>query len=309
MLRRFLSVCVVCTCAALCGCASYATVDSPQYASAWQEFAQSSAGLLKFKRVGEKPAEKRHEMHKEYDKKYREREENKEFVQRFEETLKRKEIDGESIDMLQEELAANTELNRRLGFQDPGYEAWLGERYRQLRERLNAKAMEILRIEPTISISDGTKVKVAIVEIGEEIQTIRYEERNRWREFFRKAGFAIEPVFLPVFLVGDAVSADAIRMAAARVGAGAVLAYTTTAETELGPLRESIAVLAFAKCMLIDTRTEYLYFNAEGEGKDWKVTFPCLIDTVGFERGVIETAIEGLRREVLHELERLRAQK
>ena len=108
--------------------------------------------------------------------------------------------------------------------------------------------------------------------------------------------------------MGDRVSADAIRRAAARVGAGAVLAYTTATETDLGPLRESAAVLAFAKCLFVDTRTEYLYFNAEGEGRRKKIGLPLMIDIEKLERSVTKLSIEGLRGEILHELNRLRAE-
>jgi hypothetical protein len=285
-------------------------MKSAQYSSEWEQFAQSSAELMKMKTrmTLVKPARELEQMNKDFDRIYFGQEVNKAFTEEFEETLNKESIKAGEIDELFKRLEENIKFNLGLKIRDLKYRAWLEAHYELLRERINAKAMEILRIEPTISIGEGSAVKVAIVEIGERIHTIRYPERNRWREFFRKVGFAVEPVFLPAFLVGDVVSADAIRMAAAHVGAGAVLAYTTTTETDVGPLRESIAVLAFAKCLFIDTRTEYLYFNAEGEGKDKQITLPGMIDIEGFERGVIESALEGLRGEILHELERLRAE-
>jgi hypothetical protein len=285
-------------------------MKSAQYSSEWEQFAQSSAELMKMKTrmTLVKPARELEQMNKDFDRIYFGQEVNKAFTEEFEETLNKESIKAGEIDELFKRLEENIKFNLGLKIRDLKYRAWLEAHYELLRERINAKAMEILRIEPTISIGEGSAVKVAIVEIGERIHTIRYPERNRWREFFKKAGFALEPVFLPAFLVGDVVSADAIRMAAAHVGAGAVLAYTTTTETDVGPLRESIAVLAFAKCLFIDTRTEYLYFNAEGEGKDKHITLPFLIDVAGSEKGVIESALEGLRGEILHELERLRAE-
>jgi hypothetical protein len=309
MLQRLAISAVLSACAAFCGCASYSAACAPQYAAAWEQFAESSTELMKMKKARAALPQKRMPKHEEYEKRYREQEENREFAQRFEETVKKEAIAARTIDELQQELKENREFNRSVGVRDPGYEAWLGERYEQLRERLNAKAMEILRIEPTVSIAEGTKLKVAIVEIGDGIRTIRYPERRRWREFFREAGFAVEPVFLPAFIVGDYVSADAIRRAASRVGAGAVLAYTTATETDLGPLRESAAVLAFAKCLLVDTRTEYLYFNAEGEGRRKKIGLPLMVDVEKLQRSVTKLSIEGLRSEILHELQRLRSER
>ncbi len=308
MLRRLATAAVLLTCAAFCGCASYSAACAPQYAAAWEQFAESSTELMKLKEARAAIPQKRLEKHEEYEKRYREQEKNREFARRFEETMQEKTITAKAVDELQQELKENRDFNRDRGERDAGYEAWLGERYEQLRERLNAKAMEILRIEPTVSIAEGTKLKVAIVEIGDGIRTIRWPERRRWREFFKGAGFAVEPVFLPAFVVGESVSADAIRRAAARVGAGAVLAYTTATETDLGPLRESAAVLAFAKCLLIDTRTEYLYFNAEGEGRRKKIGLPLMIDVEKLKRSVTNLSIEGLRREILHELHRLRSE-
>jgi hypothetical protein len=306
MLKLF-AIAAVCASAALCGCASYSAACAPQYAAAWEEFAESSTELMKMKQARATVPRKRTEKHEEYEKRYKKRKKNREFAQRFEETVKKEAVTAKAIDKLQTELKENREFNRALGERDPGYEAWLGERYEQLRERLNAKAMEILRIEPTVSIAEGTKLKVAIVEISDGIRTIRYPERRRWRDFFREAGFGVEPVFLPAFVVGDRVSADAIRRAAARVGAGAVLAYTTTTEMDLSPLRESAAVLAFAKCLFVDTRTEYLYFNAEGEGRRKKIGLPLMLDVEKLKRSVTKLSIEGLRSEILHELNRLRS--
>jgi hypothetical protein len=267
--------------------------------------AQSSFGSMNMRRARRT---KPRVLDKKYKKKYLQYDQNKAFMDKFKNTLAEQAVTSKSIDQLGNLLAVNIRQNRKAGIHDPGYEKWMRAHFKQLRERLNEKIIEILRIEPTISICEGTRVRVAVVEIGDRIRTIRSGERGRWREFFKKAGVTAEPVFLPAFLVGDCVTADAIRMAAARLGAGAVLAYTTTAEIDVSPFHESIAVLAFAKCMFIDTRTEYLYFNAEGEGKDKHITLPGLVDIAGFKRGVIKSSVEGLRGEIMHELERLRAE-
>jgi hypothetical protein len=234
---------------------------------------------------------------------------NRRFKKKFDRVVESKKAAPADLDDMQKELESNRSMNVRMrGGEDPRYAAWMEDFYKQLHLALEGKILEILRIEPTINIKAGTKVKVAVVEIADDVRTIRYGERERWRRFFRTAGFETEAVFLPAFVVGYDVSADAIRTAAARLGAGAVLAYTTTTETETSPGGESAAVLAFAKCMFLDTRTEYLYFNAEGEGKEKKITLPGFLDVEGFENEVVEKAVEGLRSEILHELERLRAE-
>ncbi|TET35085.1 MAG: hypothetical protein E3J72_13300 [Planctomycetota bacterium] len=237
---------------------------------------------------------------------------NWEFKRRFDKVMGQPVVTGEDIDRLNNDLLANQKLNAALGPQDAGYRAWLRQHYQYLREQLNAKLLEVLRIEPTVDISEGTKAKIAIIKIGEEdTETIREKERKRWIEFFRKAGFKTRPVFPPEYLVcAHAIMyGEEIRIAAARLGARAVLIYAVSVDTDMSWVGESIATLAVVRCMLVDTKTEYLYLNAEGDVKEKRVRLPGMIDRIGFEAEMVEKAMEVMRREILHELERIREEK
>jgi len=306
MKQHFILI-AICLCAANCGCASYAIKYNPKYSSSWEEFEQFSSQLQSRGDTGVGKLYTPEKVER-FKKSYFGIQRNIDFQEMFDRIMRKPATTAGELDNLYRELEENMKFNIEQAWGNEEYREWLAEYCKQLRARINEKAMEILRIEPTVSIAEGTKVRVAIVEIGERIQTIRESERERWRRFFRESGFEAEPVFLPEFVVGERVTADAIRVAAARLGAGAVMAYTTTRETDTGPLGESIAVLAFAKCMMIDTKTEYLYFNAEGEGRDRHVTLPFMVNRTGFEKKVTESAVEGLRAEVLLEIKRLRSE-
>jgi len=244
-----------------------------------------------------------------YRKKWSSDRTNQALQRKFKALTEAEAVTGKQIRALDGEMARNKQRNIQAGLTDPGYRKWLDKHYEKMREELEAKLLELYRIEPTISIAEGTKEKIAIIRISEDTDTIREEERNLWIEFFKEAGFKPEPVFLPEYLVGLRPSGEAIRIAAAMLGARAVLIYATSTDTDMSWMKESIATLAIARCMLIDTKTEYLYLNAEGDAKKKRVRLPGMIDRAGFEGEVIIEALEIMRKEILHELKRIREEK
>lgn len=315
MKMRFLPILLV-SCLLASGCAvslsEMKKSSRPEYSSAWQRVANSQAGLSKLKALRAAPVKVNEEAEEKYRQTYLEDEGNAEFQRDFENALKQDKLSAREADRLQRRLEEN--IRRNLEQADgkrkrpAGYEQWLREQYAMQQQNLNARILELLRIEPCVDLARGSKARLAIVELGDGVQTIRLEERKKWTAFFASQGFESEPVFIPEYLVGPDVSASSIRTAAARLGADAVLCYATTSKRDASPFGESMAVLAYSKCMLIDTRTEYLYFNAEGEGEDRVVTAPLLLDFEGFARKVEKASLHGLLDEITLELERLRNQ-
>jgi hypothetical protein len=194
---------------------------------------------------------------------------------------------------------------RKRADQDPVVVAKLRAQIAEMRRRMEAKLLEILRIEPAFDITARGKVRVAVVKIGEGVETIRMKEAALWRRFLSGAGFSKDTVFISTPLAGDAPSAADLRVAGARLGAHAVLAYTTSAATSASPFGESAAVLSFAKCMVVDTRTEYLYLNAEGECRRRRVGLPFTVCSLCLEEECLREAVAALRGEIQHELKRI----
>ena len=188
---------------------------------------------------------------------------------------------------------------------DPALAAELRARLAALRARVESKLAEIAAIAPSFDVADRTRVRVAVVRIGDGVQTIRRAEAQRWRAFLAEAGFSADVAFISSPLVGPAPGAADLRVAAARLGAHAVLAYTTSAVTTVGPLGESVAVLAFAKCLMLDTRTEFLYLNAEGEGRVRRMGLPFTLTPSAVELDCLASAVQALRDDVRGELRRL----
>ncbi len=190
---------------------------------------------------------------------------------------------------------------------DPRMLGWIRAQIAEMQKKAEAKLLEVMRIEPSFDLSSRSKVRVAVMKIGDAVETVRAAERELWRAFLTAAGFAPNTVFIPGCLASGGGGTAAVRAAAARLGADAVLIYTTFAATTESPFGESAAVLSFAKCMMIDTRTEYLYFNAEGECREKRIGIPGFLSALGLESECIQKAVENLRVEIGLEIERLSA--
>lgn len=281
------------------GCAAYAPLEAPAYGSAWKAFSAPaletaapapSPGLVagseaEWERAFEAAPEIRHAV----------QQARKAAVS----ASSRREVEG-ALQALDEA----TRQAQAAGHAGDG--SWLRARLDALRGAVEAKILEIARIEPAFDVRKPGSVRVAVVKIGAGVETVRADERERWEAFLAGAGFRGGTVFLSEALAGAEASTAAVRAAAARLGADAVLAYTTFAAPTASPFGESAAVLSFAKAMLLDTRTEYLYCNAEGECREKRLGVPGFLCVRCLEADCVAGAIEGLRRELVHELERIR---
>ena len=66
-----------------------------------------------------------------------------------------------------------------------------------------------------------------------------------------------------------------------------------------------VAVLSFAKCMLVDTRSEYLYLNAEGENRLKRIGLPFTVTPRAVELESLGLSVGALHEEINLELRRL----
>jgi len=233
----------------------------------------------------------------------------REALQKVQAVLKSKSPSRTEIEGVEADLAEVERQVREQEADDPGQLEKIRETIAELRRRIEEKLLEVARIEPSFDVRSRERVRVAVVKIGDGVGTIRAEERALWRSFLASAGFDPDPVFVPAYLAGADVDAAAVRVAAARLGADAVLAWTTFAASTSSPFGESAAVLSFAKCMFVDVRTEYLYFNAEGECRKRRVGPPFTVCARCVEEESLAGSVKALRDEILHELERLEAEK
>lgn len=195
-------------------------------------------------------------------------------------------------------------LVARKEFEDPAERENVRKMIEEMRRWIEAKLISVLRIEPNFDLRKPKNLRIALIRVGEGVETLRAAEKEAWKKFLALNGFETEPVFIPACLVAD-VGAGSVRGAAARLHADAVLAYTVSSRTDSGPLSGSAAVLTFAKCMLLDVRSEYLYLNAEGECRRKRIGLPGCVSARGLELECAAAATEGMRAEILRELKRL----
>ncbi len=290
--------------ACLEGCAMYASIEAPAYGRAWNALAGQAAeasapavpetGSVDFGDGGE-----------ELEKACESVPEARRTLERARDVAAAPSPSSAEVKTVLSELEGVEEAARRKADADPRMIEVLRQRIAELRRRVEAKLLEISKIEPSFEIAARSRVKVAVLKIGDAAETIRSDERKLWADFLRDAGFSADVVFIPACLAGSGAGTAEVRVAAARLGADAALVYATFAAATGSPLGESAAVLAFAKCMLIDARTEYLYFNAEGECREKRVGVPGFLSEKGLELECIGRAVAGLRVEIRRELNRL----
>jgi hypothetical protein len=285
------------------GCATYAFETAPQYGKAWQDFAVQ-AGSASMGRTAV-PADSPPVPDPSWDEAFRGVPRAREAAKKAHRLLKeeapsRSEVRGliDDLQQIEREVSARRD-------HDPLTIERIRAQIEEVRKRMEAKLLEISRIEPAFDINSRSQVRVAVVRIGDGVETIFKAERDAWAEFLKEAGFSGSTVFITSPLTGDTPSAADLRVAGARLGAQAVLAYTTSANTSSSLFGESAAVLSFAKCMVVDTRTEYLYFNAEGESRLRRVSLPFTVCSLCLEDECLGEAVVALRGEILHELARL----
>jgi hypothetical protein len=275
---------------------------SPAYGRSWRTFAEQAGYGAKGARHSSKPLPA---LEGEFQRAFDEIPEARGVVRKVNAVLKARSPSRSEIAKTMKDLENIEQLVRERVRGDSETRKQLRAKIAEMKRRIEEKLLEVAQIEPTFNIASRKKVRVAVVKIGRGVGTIRMAERERWRGFMARAGFDPDPVFLPALLTGDNATAASVRVAAARSGAHAVLAYTTYAATTMSFFGESAAVLAFAKCMFVDTRTEYLYFNAEGECRKKRVSLPFTVCSRCLEEECVTASIASLRKEILHELERL----
>lgn len=283
------------------GCASFAPRSALQYGAAWKQLESQTRSASDVRGTPTPPPAPNPEA----DALFRRVPEAARAVQEAHKVL---EEAAPSRGRVQRAIAGLVQAERLAALhdeRDPALAAELRARLAALRRRVEGKLAEIAALEPSFDVADRGRVRVAVVRIGEGVETIRRAETQRWRAFLADAGFSADVAFVTSPLVGSAPSAADLRVAAARLGADAVLAYTTTAATTVGALEESVAVLAFAKCLLLDTRTEFLYLNAEGEGRLRRIGLPGTLTPRAVELECLASAEQALREDVRGELRRL----
>jgi hypothetical protein len=293
---------ILATCVSAGGCAVSVAREKLHFGEAWQSFsAQAGSAAQAAPRATEAPPAPDPEWDRAFEKVPRARAAAKRAARLLkEEAPSRSEVRGLIDDLEEIEREVQQQADR-----DPVVIAKLRAQIAEMRKRMEAKLLAISRIEPAFDITSRGKVRVAVVKIGEGVETIRREEMLLWRRFLSEAGFSKDTVFSSTPLAGASPSAADLRVAGARLGANAVLAYTTSAATSASPFGESAAVLSFAKCMVVDVRTEYLYLNAEGECRRRRVSLPFTVCSLCLEAECLGEAVGALRGEILHELKRI----
>jgi hypothetical protein len=282
------------------GCAMYAHVAEPGYSRAWSAFAKQASSKAGAAADLAMPAD---------DVPMAETEaavpQARRVVKKVKAVLK---SHTASSGMVQRAMDDLTQVEREAAQtlqHDPERLERLRREIAELKRIMEKKLLKVRSIEPCFSIAKRKKVRVAVIRFGDSVSTIRKAEQERWRRFLAQAGFDPSPVFLSSALSGGRADAASIRVAAARLGADAVLAYATFAATTESLLGESAAVLSFAKCMFVDVRTEYLYFNAEGESRKKSVSLPFLVCAQCVEEEAVGASVQALHREIRVELKRL----
>jgi hypothetical protein len=285
------------------GCAAYAQLERPAYGKAWAGFAAQASSAARTAPPSPPSDFELDALEKAED--FRGIPQAQETARRAAKVLRSKKATREEIKGVMDDLA-EVEQRARVHVQDdPVRLARLRATLAALKRRVEEKLLEISRIQASFDLSLRGRVRVAVVKIGEGVDTVREEEKGRWREFLHRAGFSRNAVFIPGFLAGESADAAAVRTAGARLGADAVLAYTTFAATTESLFGESAAVLSFAKCMFVDTRTEYLYFNAEGESHRKRVGVPFTVCPTCLEEECVAASVDALFEEIMLELRRL----
>jgi hypothetical protein len=282
----------------LMGCASFAEVSAPAYGRAWGDFAKQASACsgLAVAPLPKAPAmrETVAAMPK-----------AEATVEKAKKILSSRAPTSKAIQGVMDDLAEVEEQAQQAMRHAPRRLERLRAEIATLRRIMEKKLMLVRSIEPCFAIGRHAKVRVAVLKFDNGVASIRKDEQERWKRFLTDAGFDPNPVFLSPALSGGRADAASVRVAAARLGADAVLAYATFAATTASPLGESAAVLSFAKCMFVDVYTEYLYFNAEGESRKKSVSLPFMVCAKCVEMDAVSTSIEALRVEITVELKRL----
>lgn len=290
--------------APLAGCAGFAAKSELRYGKSWTRFA-AQAGSASLAAPAAPSSSGLFAPDPDTERQFERAPEAQRAVRRVQQVLASKKASPKQVREAMDDIAQAEGFVGRLAGQDPELAAALRMRLADLRRHAEAKLLEVLTIEPAFNIAKRGEVRIAVVRIGEGVETIRRAEMLMWRQFLAEAGFSKEPVFIGSPFAGSAPTAADLRVAAARLGADAVLAYTTSAATTIGPMHESVAVLSFAKCMLVDTRSEYLYLNAEGEDRTRRVGVPFTITQRSVELESIGGSVVALHTEITRELKRL----
>ncbi|MHC5020294.1 MAG: hypothetical protein ACYTGX_09330 [Planctomycetota bacterium] len=307
MPRRFLCLLLLTAGVLSAGCATFAAKSELRYGKGWTQFAAQASSSTSFGSPAA-PAGPVADPEADAARHFKEAPQAQEAVRRAQRVLRAKKPSPRAVREALDDIERAEGLIGRLGVDDPRRVAELRARLAELRRLAETRLAEVLTIEPSVNVIDAAKrraVRVAVVKIGEGIETVRRAEALLWRAFLAEAGFDGEVRFIASPVAGADPTAADLRVAAARLGADLVLAYTTSAATTIGPLHESVAVLSFAKCMVVDTRSEYLFLNAEGEHRTRRIGVPFTLTPRSVELAAIHASVGALRDEIGRELARL----